>query len=85
MLRAYEKGKQLGAKDSEWLRIEVELKAKHTLIPFDAIINPSDYFINLYPCFKDLFQYDQVQSKIEYVKRSLKISIEKGRYIQSSI
>ena len=79
MLRAYEKGKQLGDKNSDWLRVEVELKAKHTIIPFDAIINPSDYFINLYPCFKDLFQYDdQVQSKIEYVKRSLKISIEKG-------
>ena len=28
MLRAYEKGKQLGDKNSDWLRIEVELKGK---------------------------------------------------------
>lgn len=79
LLRAYEKGKQLGDKNSDWLRLEVELKAKHTLIPFEAIINPSDYFINLYPCFKTLFQYeDQAQSRIEYVKRSVSIQIEKG-------
>lgn len=79
MLRAYEKGKQLGDKESEWVRLEVELKAKHTHIPFDAIINPSDYFINLYPCFKSLFQYDdQAQSRIEYVKRTTKILVDKG-------
>lgn len=41
-----------GDKNSDWLRLEVELKAKHTHIPFDAILNPSDYFINLYPCLK---------------------------------
>ena len=40
LLRAYEKGKQLGDKNSEWVRLEVELKAKHTHIPFDAVINP---------------------------------------------
>lgn len=79
MFRAYEKGKQLGDKNSLWVRLEVELKAKHTLIPFDAIINPSEYFINLYPCFKQLFQYEeQTQSRIEYVKRTLKIKVEKG-------
>lgn len=79
LLRVYEKGKQMGDKNSDWLRLEVELKAKHTVIPFDAIINPSDYFINLYPCFKNLFKYDdQKQSRIEYVKRTTSIKIDKG-------
>lgn len=79
LLRIYEKGKQLGDKNSNWVRVEVELKAKHTHIPFDAIIKPSDYFINLYPCFKTLFQYDdQEQCRIEYVKRTTSILIEKG-------
>jgi phage replication initiation protein len=79
MLRAYQKGKQLGDKSSAWVRLEVELKAKHTIIPFDAVIKPSDYFINLYPCFKDIFQYeDQAQSRIEYVKRTVQITIDKG-------
>jgi phage replication initiation protein len=79
MLRAYQKGKQLGDKTSAWVRLEVELKAKHTVIPFETVINPSDFFINLYPCFKDLFQYEeQTQSKIEYVKRFSQITIQKG-------
>lgn len=79
LLRAYEKGKQLGDKNSLWVRLEVELKAKHTHIPFDAVINPSAYFINLYPCFKELFQYDdQTQSRIEYVKRTTQILVDKG-------
>lgn len=82
LMRAYEKGKQLGDKTSEWLRLEVELKSKHTHIPLNALIKPSDYFINLYPCFKDLFQYDdQAQSRIEYVKRATEIIVEKGKQI----
>ena len=54
-------------------------KGKTHSHPFDAVINPSDYFINLYPCFKELFIYDdQKQSRIEYVKRSVSIKIDKG-------
>ena len=57
----------------------MELKAKHTHIPFDAILNPSDYFINLYPCFKDLFKYDdQKQSRIEYVNGQYQSKLIKG-------
>jgi phage replication initiation protein len=79
-LRAYQKGKQLGDKSSKWVRLEVELKAKHTIIPLDALINPSDYFINLYPCFKDLFQYsDQKQSVIKYVKKTSELTIQKAK------
>lgn len=79
-LRAYQKGKQLGDKGSKWVRLEVELKAKHTIIPIDSLINPSDYFINLYPCFKELFQYsDQKQSKIKYVKKTAELTVEKAK------
>lgn len=78
-LRAYEKGKQLGDKTSAWLRLEVELKAKHTIIPIDAVLRPSDYFINLYPCFTQLFQYrDQQQSIVKYVKKTTQLSIKKA-------
>ena len=40
LLRAYEKGKQLGDKNSEWVRLEVELKAKHTHIPLMLLSIP---------------------------------------------
>ena len=78
-LRAYQKGKQLGDKLSKWVRLEVELKAKHTIIPLDAIINPSGYFINLYPCFNELFSYkDQQQCIIKYVKKVSELTIKKA-------
>lgn len=50
MVRIYEKGQQL--QDSEhpdWVRIEVELRAKDRVIPYDAIVNPSRYLAASYP------------------------------------
>ena len=60
MCRIYEKGRQLGDKSSNWLRVEVELKAKNYFIPLDILINPSPFFLAAYPCFH-IFDY---QSKL---------------------
>ena len=49
--RIYEKGKQLGDPDSNWLRIEVEFKSRDIYIPLSVLLNPTDYFIAAYPCF----------------------------------
>lgn len=48
MLRVYEKGRQLGDKDSEWVRIELELHNKDREIPFDAVFRPGAYLAGAY-------------------------------------
>lgn len=49
--RVYEKGRQLGDKNSEWVRIEVEMKAVHRWIPFEVLLQPGQYLAAAYPAF----------------------------------
>lgn len=49
--RIYEKGKQLGDSNSNWLRIEVEFKNRDIYIPLSVLLNPTDYLVASYPCF----------------------------------
>lgn len=48
MLRVYEKGRQLGDPDSEWVRVELELHNKDRVIPWDLIDCPECYLAGAY-------------------------------------
>ena len=54
MLRAYEKGRQLGDSQSPWTRFEVELRNIDRDLPFDILTNPDKYFAGAYKCLGDL-------------------------------
>lgn len=52
MFRLYEKGRQLGDKNSTWLRAEVEINCKSRVIPYDALVCPDSFFTGAYGfCF----------------------------------
>jgi len=48
MLRAYEKGKQLGDKVSRWVRVELELLAATTVLPLGAMLDGERLFAGAY-------------------------------------
>jgi phage replication initiation protein len=50
LLRVYEKGRQLGNPDDEWVRIELELHNKDREIPFDILLDPGKYLAGSYGC-----------------------------------
>lgn len=75
MLRDYEKGKQLGAPDSPWVRSEVQFSNHDKVIPLDILIDPSSYFVAAYPCFQR-FSPSRTGKKTEVVKRSVEAGIE---------
>lgn len=52
MVRTYEKGRQLGDENSEWVRIELELHNKDRVIPLDIIDRPGDYLAGSYSAFE---------------------------------
>nr|WP_315168322.1 replication initiation factor domain-containing protein [uncultured Deefgea sp.] len=54
MLRAYEKGRQLGDPDSLWTRFEVEIRNKDRDIPLDILIRRDHYFAGAYACCEKL-------------------------------
>lgn len=49
LLRVYEKGKQLGNVESEWVRFEVQIGNRDRDIPFDVLTDPTRYFCGSYP------------------------------------
>lgn len=66
--RIYEKGKQLGDKDSLWLRTEVEYKSRDIFIPLEVLTNPSQFFLASYPCFH-IFDGQTDISKFERIEK----------------
>ena len=75
MMRAYEKGKQLGESNSKWTRVEVEYKSADRNIPFDVLLNPSAYFMGAYPCFETLFQFE-TSEKIKTKRKTVEVTLD---------
>lgn len=70
-LRVYEKGRQLGDKNSNWNRVECEMKAVNRIIPFDALLRPGEYLAASYPALAWICQRQEriltTQKKTEIV------------------
>lgn len=77
LTRIYEKGKQLGDPDSNWLRVEVEYKARDIFIPFDVLLCPSQFFLASYPCFHIFDNQDDV-NKFERVEKQNLMTFEQA-------
>ncbi len=73
--RIYEKGKQLGFKDSKWSRIELQIKCKCYYIPLNAITEPTQYFMSAYPCFAELFDTDITPKQFEIIRKKGQIDL----------
>ena len=73
-VRVYEKGKQLGDKQSGWVRFEIEFKSKDIVIPFEVLQAPGEYFGGAYPICQ---QFEQKAKRIEAVKKNLELSFER--------
>jgi phage replication initiation protein len=74
MLRAYEKGMQLGKAWDPWARWEVELHNTDRIIPFDVLLEPGKYVAGAYPKALNWVQ-DEMQ-RIRTIQKSGKISYE---------
>ncbi|QNT58748.1 replication initiation factor domain-containing protein [Neisseria musculi] len=73
-VRVYEKGKQLGDKQSPWVRFEIEFKAKDIVIPFEVLTVPGEYFGGAYPICS---QFQEKAQRIETVKKVLDLTFER--------
>lgn len=72
LCRIYEKGRQLGNPLSPWVRVEVELRNKSRVIPWDTLINPGHYLAGAYPCLAYL---SAIQAKIRTISKSVTITL----------
>ncbi len=72
--RIYEKGKQLGNRESDWTRFEVEIHNTDREIPYDIISHPSEYFSGAYPCCEGLVEHGA--QRIKTLRAEHEISLE---------
>ena len=71
--RIYEKGKQLGISDSEWVRFEVEFTPQRRYpVPLKILLNPSAYWGGAYPICQD---WEVESSRFECQQKTLKCTI----------
>lgn len=75
--RLYEKGRQLGNRESNWNRFEVEIHNVDREIPHDICTNPSAYFVGCYPCCEGLV--DVGAERIKTLRAEHEISMGKLR------
>lgn len=73
LLRVYEKGRQLGDPSSPWVRVELELRGKSRIIPWDVLTSPATYLAGGYPCLAFL---STVQEKIRTISKAVQITLE---------
>lgn len=60
MLRVYEKGRQLGDPDSEWVRFEVQLGSRDRVIPFEAMTDRDEFFAGCYPALAAMLEQEGI-------------------------
>lgn len=72
LLRVYEKGRQLGDPASQWARVEVELRNKSRVIPWDALTRAGHYLAGAFPCLAYL---SAIQEKIRTIAKAGKITL----------
>ena len=72
--RVYEKGRQLGDVNSNWVRIEVEFKSIDRVIPFDVLMRPGEYLAASYPAFEWI---NTNQERIYTIQKTAEATITK--------
>lgn len=73
MLRVYEKGRQLGNEDSDWVRFEVQLGNRDRVIPFDVLTDRDTFFAGAYPALE--LMLEQAGERIRTQQKGGEVSI----------
>jgi phage replication initiation protein len=76
--RRYDKGRAEGDPNSAWVRFEVEMKGRDTVIPLDILLNPQKYFCQ-YPYLTELV--GGVADRLETKRKRAEIAVDASKRI----
>lgn len=84
-VRVYEKGRQLGDKESKWVRFEIQFNHGDMEIPLDILINQGSYFSGAFPiCQK--FKNMPNPERFDYRKKVANLTFQhKLRYAKNAV
>ncbi|WP_230478569.1 replication initiation factor domain-containing protein, partial [Kingella kingae] len=89
--RIYEKGKQLGDKNSQWVRFEIEFRKSKSReqkfkISIDILINSGQYLSGAYEQLYSTGMFDGEQKRIDYMNQAATIIFEsKLKYAKQQV
>lgn len=76
LLRAYEKGMQLGIPWHPWVRWECQLGNRDRIIPWEAVLEPGKHLAGCYP--KTLGWISEEQSRIRTLQKTASIGYQES-------
>ncbi|OYY94264.1 MAG: hypothetical protein B7Y41_08070 [Hydrogenophilales bacterium 28-61-23] len=77
LLRVYEKGKQLGDKESPWNRVEVQFSSHDRVLPLEMLIKPDEFFMGAYPVFQVWFgEWSTLMQRTELKQKTAEITLD---------
>ncbi|TKC91616.1 replication initiation protein [Trinickia terrae] len=71
MLRAYEKGRQKGQQDSEWVRLEAEFGSKDRTIPHEIVMKRDEYFVGAFKALERFIDVAALRCRTDQVEREI--------------
>lgn len=76
LVRVYDKGCELGDKNSNWVRFELQLRNRDYIIPHEILLAAGEYLTGAYPICETLFnEHKDDLQKCERVKKSEEITM----------
>ncbi len=87
-LRRYDKGKAEGDPNSTWVRVELEMKSKDSVLPLDVLIRPEAYFCQypwlelLQKSFAEKLDTRQRRAEINVADAKKIIKVQFGKYLR---
>lgn len=76
LVRAYEKGRQLGNQFSLWVRIEVELGSRDRIIPYEVVVDPTKYFIGAHKALEQFLSGSS--ERIKTIQKHSDMNLDKS-------
>ncbi|MFL9870405.1 replication initiation factor domain-containing protein [Paraburkholderia megapolitana] len=77
MLRAYEKGRQLRNRESQWVRTEIEFRNKDREIPHEIVLKRDEYFIGAYQALEPFVDVAALRCRTDQAERETTIETAK--------
>ncbi|WP_321875631.1 replication initiation factor domain-containing protein [Burkholderia cenocepacia] len=74
MLRAYEKGRQKGCEESEWVRLEIEFGCKDRTIPHEIVIKRDEYFVGAYKALEQYVDVAALRCRTDQLEREIDLN-----------
>jgi len=77
LVRAYEKGRQLGNVDSEWVRVEIQFGNKDRVIPHEIVVKTDHYFVGAHKALEPFIDVAALRCRTDQVERETTLETAK--------